>query len=397
MKLKKSAAVTVCAAFLLSLSACAGSGSEERAGSSAPSSRSVRSAEPFSTVLPPAAVKRWEEKAPLHTARYDFSIETVGGQIYAIGGENRSGFLSSAEAYDPKTDTWKTIQSMSVPRSNTQTIVLGGKIYVFGGYTSGPNAPVCTGSAERYDPKTDTWKTLKPMEQGKAYHRVTICNGRIYVIGGSEEGTILSSVESYDPKTGKWTPEAPLPAARMHFGVKTISGKIYVFGGSSPLSTLNSVEAYDPVKKQWTKKASMKTPRFSFQTETVGGKIYAIGGIDDKGNLLSSVEEYDPLLNRWTEKSAMHTPRSWFRTAAAGGKIFAVGGLKSFYFQSQDFIPSLEEYDPNSDCWTVRALMNPVRCSFQATAADGGIYVIGGEISEKAGIPSVEKYTVDGK
>ena len=156
MKLKKSDVVTVCVAFLLSAAACAGSGSEERAGSSAPSSRSVRSAEPFSTVLPPAAVKRWEEKAPLHTARYDFSTETVGGRIYAIGGENRSGFLSSAEAYDPKTDTWKTIQSMSVPRSNAQTIVLDGKIYVFGGYTSGPNAPVCTGSAERYDPKTDT-------------------------------------------------------------------------------------------------------------------------------------------------------------------------------------------------------------------------------------------------
>ena len=420
MKLKKTFVPFVCTAILLSMPACAVpgagqsgvSGSAENNVSSAAVSRQGSSTKSSAAVLSSMLVSsskmgsnesgqntvgKWTEKASMHTTRYDFSAKTVNGQIYAIGGENQNGFLSSVEAYNLQTDIWKTVQPMSIPRSDTQTIVFDGKIYVFGGYISSSNEPVCADSAERYDPKTNYWETLKSMKQGRVYHRVTVCNGKLYVIGGSEDGTVLPSVESYDPQTEKWTEEASMPVARMHFGVKTIGGKIYVFGGSGPLSALDSVEMYDPSKKQWTEKASMKTPRFSFQTETVNEKIYVIGGIDKAGNLLSSVEEYAPSLNRWTEKSALHTPRSWFQTTVVDGKIYAVGGLKGFYYQSKDFISSLEGYNPRTDQWTEYAPISPIRCMFQTVAADGGIYAIGGEIAEKKGISSVEKYTVIGK
>ena len=60
----------------------------------------------------------WEEKAPMSVARgaYD-GVEVLDGKIYFVGGggANDSAY-NIAERYDPVTNTWETLASMSISR-----------------------------------------------------------------------------------------------------------------------------------------------------------------------------------------------------------------------------------------------------------------------------------------
>jgi len=135
------------------------------------------------------------------TARASISTSAVNGKIYAMGGTlgtpwNRG--ISTAEEYDPETDTWTKKADMPTPRTYFSTSVVNGRIYVIGGYnTSGYNhlSPV-----EEYDPATDTWTRRADLPTARSGLTTSVVNGKIYAIGGwVGNGTPLSTVEEYDP------------------------------------------------------------------------------------------------------------------------------------------------------------------------------------------------------
>ena len=64
-------------------------------------------------------------------AAYD-GVEVLDGKIYFVGGYNGSA-KNIAERYDPTTNTWETLNSMSVARNGVASAVLNGKIYAIGG------------------------------------------------------------------------------------------------------------------------------------------------------------------------------------------------------------------------------------------------------------------------
>lgn len=347
----------------------------------------------------------WVSKASMSTARFDFGCAVIGGKIYAIGGHNKSGNLSSAEAYDIKSNKWTKLKPMAAPRSSLQTTVLNGEIYAIGGIKTGDGGiGESVATVEKYNPVENTWVTLKPMNMEREYHRLATINGKIYAIGGSPNSSVQSTVEVYDTVSNTWMTKTPMSIPRMQFGMEIIGGKIYVIGGcgADPTTdnTLATVEMYDPAKNEWTKKASMKTPRFSFQTEVIDGKIYAIGGLSIKTGNLSSVEVYDPVSDKWTAKKPMNTPRSWFQTAVVNGKIIVIGGWKKVGdYLSKSFISSVEEYNPTYNTWAEKASIFPARSLFQTVTIGSGIYAIGGAVGSNTqaepGTNSVEMYRME--
>ncbi|MPM14219.1 N-acetylneuraminate epimerase [bioreactor metagenome] len=118
----------------------------------------------------------WTTLPPLITPRCFFQTEVIDGKIYALGGWNVNVWdsegktLSSIEVYDPSTNTWTTLAPMSTTRCWLQTEVIDGEIYAIGGegiidgidYT-----PIS--STEVYDPSTDTWTTLASMSKSKCF------------------------------------------------------------------------------------------------------------------------------------------------------------------------------------------------------------------------------------
>src|SRR5581483_6473848 len=123
--------------------------------------------------------------------------------------------------------------SMNVGRvSHTATLLQNGKVLVTGGRSGyGPpppggvdQTPIIEGSAELYDPTTDTWTPTGSMITAREMHAaLLLTNGEVLVVGGQNFVIMtvgdyeypavqhLYSAEIYDPVTEAWRPAADAP------------------------------------------------------------------------------------------------------------------------------------------------------------------------------------------
>ena len=93
--------------------------------------------------------------------------------------------------------------------------VLDGMLYAFGG--------IGLNTAECYDPSTNTWSNIAPMQSVRGYAKAAVIGGKIYVIGGADaNGHALSSVECYDPVSNSWTYVESMGVARAYFGLAVL-------------------------------------------------------------------------------------------------------------------------------------------------------------------------------
>jgi N-acetylneuraminic acid mutarotase len=301
-------------------------------------------------------------------------------------------------------NTWATRASSPVKRSVPLVTHYHDKILAFGGF----DGSTFHDNIDEYDPTTDTWETVSTMTIPDTIFGdgvATATNGKIYVLGKSMTG---NSLFEYNPNTDTWTQRADMPTVRSETAMVAASdGKIYVIGGYNN-GYLNTVEAYDPSTDTWKTRKNMPTRRSHLEAAEAGnGKIYAIGGYDrpyDFFVALATVEEYDPKTNTWTTRASMSLPRHDLGVVAAdNGRIYAIGGgdklLMGEYIVWADY-DAVEEYNPAIDTWTVRSSMPTARAYLGvALASNGKIYAVGGQDRRDGPnkyYDTVEEYTPPG-
>lgn len=121
---------------------------------------------------------------------------------------------------------WVTKASMPTPRTEVAAAVLGGKIYVIGGFGG------AGGLVEVYDPGTDRWETRAPLPEPLHHTTATSAGSRLYVIGGYSGGwSPVNGIFEYDPASDRWRRRVPMPTARHGLGAAVIGRTIYVIGG----------------------------------------------------------------------------------------------------------------------------------------------------------------------
>lgn len=141
-----------------------------------------------------------------------------GKVLIAGGGVNpTSGPLRTAELYDPATDTFASMSTMTVERQyHTATLLSSGKVLVAGGLTLAGS--VATASADLYDPATNTFAATGAMNGTRLYHTATpLSNGVILIAGGTTQlatSTGETGAELYDPASGVFTLTGPLASGR---------------------------------------------------------------------------------------------------------------------------------------------------------------------------------------
>lgn len=92
---------------------------------------------------------------------------------------------------------------------------------------------------------------------------------------------------------------ATLKHARESSATAVLSGKLYIIGGIYDRTVLRTVERFDPETNRWTEVAEMNFPREDYHCCTVRNSIYAVGGYGGE-RTLHSIEKYDEQLNQWT-------------------------------------------------------------------------------------------------
>uniref|UniRef100_A0A3P8NKR9 Kelch-like protein 20 n=1 Tax=Astatotilapia calliptera TaxID=8154 RepID=A0A3P8NKR9_ASTCA len=233
---------------------------------------------------------------------------------------------------------------MQGPRTRPRKPIRCGEVlFAVGGWCSGD----AISSVERYDPQTNEWRMVASMSKRRCGVGVSVLDDLLYAVGGHDGSSYLNSVERYDPKTNQWSSDvAPTSTCRTSVGVAVLGGYLYAVGGQDGVSCLNIVERYDPKENKWTRVASMSTRRLGVAVAVLGGFLYAVGGSDGTSPL-NTVERYNPQENRWHTVSPMGTRRKHLGCAVYQDMIYSVGGR-----DDTTELSSAERYNPRTNQWS---------------------------------------------
>src|SRR6266496_1113539 len=335
----------------------------------------------------------WTATGPLRTGARAGHTATLlpSGKVLVAGGQNADRYLNSAELYDPAGNggvgAWTATRRLDTARvSHTATLLATGKVLVAGGYNSG-----YLSSAELYDPATGSWSyTTRSLNTARTSHTATLLpSGKVLVAGGlGNVAVIVNSAELYDPATCMWTLTRILHVARYgHTATLLPSGKVLVAGGTGPGDS-NKGELYDPARGFWTLTGRAGTARSSHTATLLpSGKVLVAGGQNSSGDL-SSAELYDPASGSWSATGSLGTARSSHTaTLLPSGKVLLAGGQNPGYLSSAEF------YDPATGTWSyTTGNLNTARARHTATLLPSGKVLVAGGVNAGGVLNSAELY-----
>jgi N-acetylneuraminic acid mutarotase len=257
----------------------------------------------------------------------------VAGKIYLIGGfDDTDGITMRVQVYDTATKAWSDGPALPRAVHHANAATDGTTIYVLGAL-SGTNF-TAIGDSYALNPATETqWRTLAAMPGGRERGSAVtdVIGGKVYVAGGFRTVMASDLVDVYDPGTNMWTPLASLPATRDHACGAAIGGRLIVAGGRTVQtnSPRPDVWSYDPGANMWTARAAMPTGRGGMGCGAIGDVLYATGG---EGNpaiasgVFADVEAYNPATDTWTELAPMPNPKHGVAGAVWDGALYLCGG-----------------------------------------------------------------------
>ena len=128
----------------------------------------------------------WTKSANLSVARWYHTESTLlNGSVLVVDGGGSTGYLNSGQLCNPLAGTWTTIATMNVARSSHKASVL-------------LNGTFLT-SAEKYNPFTNTWAVLSAsMNTVRCSHTISLLpNEQILVAGGYNGTASTNTAELY--------------------------------------------------------------------------------------------------------------------------------------------------------------------------------------------------------
>ncbi|XP_002733217.1 kelch-like protein 24 [Saccoglossus kowalevskii] len=267
----------------------------------------------------------------------------VFSEIVVILGGNVVGHECQVQVYDPKTRKWSSLPELPLHKDQVATAVsLGNNIFV---------------SSRRGKSLLYKWQQKKwlhkssPLLKGRWSQRCVVLDGWVYALGGKDVNwASVTSVEKYNPAKNTWTETTPMIHTARKPGVTVCHGKIYVIGGYSDVNPPPS-QCYDPLLDQWSIVSSCPTltaQQPACTAVTLNGAIYVI--CDVTGVLYC----YDPLIDSWQLKSPQIVGRTDPGMTVCNGRIYVFGG----YYQSNlGAVETIETYDVVDDTWTTVGYM----------------------------------------
>ena len=203
----------------------------------------------------------WTTSLPLPQPRAGAGAAGLGGLVYVAGGEVKLSpdvyeVTNSVVVYDPKKNTWRLVAPMPTARFRLRLVVSGRYLYAIGG--AAPTGQSLT-TVERYDPRSNSWATMNSMVESRVLPcavETRVGQRRVLVVvAGAEfsaEGAFVDArrtTEVFDPATGRWTLlDILLPTVRASHDCATeADGTVLVIGGithiGDPFIFLANVDA----------------------------------------------------------------------------------------------------------------------------------------------------------
>ncbi|WP_347107526.1 galactose oxidase-like domain-containing protein [Paenarthrobacter sp. S56] len=309
---------------------------------------------------------------------------TPGGKILTWQGD----FSQGGQQYllDPATGSYTQVPSAAVDLFCAgQAVLQDGRILVVGGTATSGGLGIRDVTA--FDPATETWQTLAPMNHPRWYPTATtLADGRVLVTSGANTSStdIVPVPEVYSPTTNSWTdlPGASRSIPYYPFMYQLPDGRILQAGASEQATTSL---ALDVSTQQWTTVDSRVLDGASI-ANYAPGKFIKAGSASDGGFTGQSTNTaYTLDMNvqnpAWAATASMAFARSFVNlTNLPDGTVLATGGGTDK--SGQDLTKAVmqaEVWQPGSGTWSTVAPMSVPRLyhSVAVLLPDGRVFVSG--------------------
>jgi hypothetical protein len=286
---------------------------------------------------------------------------------------------------------WAAGRPLPETKLEPAAAVVGGKLYVFGGFLTTPRAhefPATT-RVDVYDPVTDSWSRIGDMPAPVTHAHAVVVGDVVWFAGGFEgddPGRAIAGVRRYDARTDRWRDGPPLPTAIAGGTLALVAGRdgsvgpsLHYVGGFAPdrdtvlaahwvldlrpdgadAGAGDDAHADAYADAGWQSRAPLPTARGHLASAVVDGTLYAIGGQrrhDTNPVDLAAVDAYDPRADRWRTVASLPAPRSHAEAATFvhDGRIYVVGGRNNTtsLFIKGAGLADILVYDPALDRWS---------------------------------------------
>ncbi len=370
---------------------------------------------------------------------FDAATTLEDGTILFTGGADRNdNVLSSAEIYNPATDSFSATKgSLSGGFFDHQAVLINtgasgadnGMVLVAGGFDSAGNPQ---NAAMLYNPATGTFTaTANSMTTTRAFFTATFLDpavvsahgGEIFIAGGDGGGlpTGGGTAELFDPTTNTFTAiSAPMNEARaFHGAVLLKNGKVLLFGGRVHFNPgLADAEIFDPATETFTPTNSAACPGATFPanppagcmidtaygqqgvlvsdgTVMITGGFESVRGVeffDPNTNTFNLSTTADPLADR--RGFGMPSPGEGGYTATLlpdGDQVLIAGGAPWL-----DFHNTAELYDASeASVAGVDFMVSSFAAAASAALPGGRILMTGGASGQQLGGPTTSAELFD--
>jgi len=293
------------------------------------------------------------------------STRLSDGKVLVTGGTSlpitsaSTPYISSAEVYDPETETWETVGSFVGGRAaHTATLITSGPkagyVLVAGG-NDGTTTRLAT--AYLYNPTTKQFESAGSLNTGRYLHRATLLadGKRVLITGGVGTAFNLNTSQIYDSETNTWSSEQTFAGSGRYNHTATLLtsgpyiGNVLLIGGFSGTSFLSDIKLFDPNGNSGA--GSWSTPLdnsgfISRASHTANilpdGRILIIGG-STFGITTKSVQILSSNLMNWTNLKKTTIGFSSHESFLLNGdKVLIVGaGYAQVYDYANDIWGSL--------------------------------------------------------
>ena len=192
-----------------------------------------------------------------------------------VAGGRQDGDVS-ADCSMSTSGRWRAIAPMSGPRYNACSAIVEDEdgqpeMWVMGGY----DARNRLATVEAYNLRTNAWRSCLPLSQRRSGAVAGVVGGRLVVAGGvARDVGYLTSVEAYTP-TG-WIRLPPLPHIATAATACVLNGRLYVMSGGA-CDKLQVLETSEEHGFSWTVKADLSHRSYGAASAVYEGKAWFIG------------------------------------------------------------------------------------------------------------------------
>jgi hypothetical protein len=306
----------------------------------------------------------WSTATSGGTGKNNTEGVVYGDNLYVWGGWTGAAHPNTMDIYNFTSDSWSTGTSGGTGRQGHSGVEYGGKIYYFGGYIGGSNFT----SVDIYDIAGDSWSTGASGGVGRRYASANIVGDKVYIVGGYTGAVALASMDVYDISDNSWsTGTAPSNARYGHTSV-IYDGSLYVWSGYNGSSIINDVEIYNFAGDSWSAGTSGGTGRLFHEAVYFDGKLYNWGGNTNAGSTVTNTMDiYDLSADSWSVGITGGTARDGHAGALYDGKFYNWGGWDG----TSTRYTSIDVFTMGANVPTTLVLGNSVA---DPSAVNGGLY-----------------------